>query len=162
MKEIEEKIKHYPYLKYEENILHINEKSSLEIAEKISTPFFLYLPERFEHNYNQLKSALSKHVNKSRISYAIKANYIGRVLLQAKSLNMNIEAMSLFELLLAEKAGFNFNQIVFNGPAKTAQELELTMTNGIQYLNIESMNELQTIENIAKVKEIKQEITIKR
>jgi diaminopimelate decarboxylase len=161
MKEIEDKIKNYPYLKYEENLLHINKKSSLDIAEKIATPFFLYLPERFEHNYNQLKSALGKHVVKSHISYAIKANYLGRVLQQAKSLNMNVEAMSLFELLLAEKAGFNFNQIVFNGPAKTAQELELAMTNGIQYLNIESMNELQTIENIAKVKEIKQEITIR-
>ncbi|MHA1201173.1 MAG: diaminopimelate decarboxylase family protein [Candidatus Heimdallarchaeaceae archaeon] len=161
MKEIEDKIKYYPYLKYEENLLHINKKSSLDIAEKVATPFFLYLPERFKHNYNQLKSALSKHIAESHISYAIKANYLGRILQQAKSLNMNVEAMSLFELLLAEKAGFNFNQIVFNGPAKTTQELELAMTNGIQYLNIESMNELQTVENIAKTKEMKQEITIR-
>ena len=161
MKEIKDKIKHYPYLKYEENLLHISKKSPLNISEKIATPFFLYLPERFEHNYTQLKTALSKHVAKSHISYAIKANYLGRVLQQASSLNMNIEAMSLFELLLAEKAGFNYNQIVFNGPAKTVQELELAMTKGIQYLNVESMNELQTIENIAKVKEMKQEITIR-
>ncbi|MHA1463466.1 MAG: diaminopimelate decarboxylase family protein [Candidatus Heimdallarchaeaceae archaeon] len=161
MKEIEDKIEHFPYLKYEGDLLYINKKSSLDIVEKTATPFFLYLPERFESNYNKLKSALSKHFAKSHVSYAIKANYLGHILQQAKSLNMNVEAMSLFELLLAEKAGFSYDQIVFNGPAKTVQELELTMAKGIQYLNVESMNELQSIENIAKLKEMKQEITIR-
>ncbi|GAH78783.1 unnamed protein product, partial [marine sediment metagenome] len=33
MKEIEDKIKHYPYLRYEENLLYINKQSSLDIAE---------------------------------------------------------------------------------------------------------------------------------
>ena len=64
MKEIEDKIEHFPYLKYEGDLLYINKKSSLDIVEKTATPFFLYLPERFESNYNKLKSALSKHFAK--------------------------------------------------------------------------------------------------
>ena len=65
----------------------------------------------------------------------------------AKNLDMGVEAMSLFELLLSKEVGFNFNHIVFNGPAKTREELELCINNGIRYLNVESMNELQMVES---------------
>ena len=56
MREIEDSIKHFPYLKYENSILHINNVSTLDLAENVGAPFFLYLPNRFEQNYNQLKS----------------------------------------------------------------------------------------------------------
>ncbi|MBY9000414.1 MAG: alanine racemase [Candidatus Heimdallarchaeota archaeon] len=157
----EDKTNHLPYLKYEENLLHINNRSILNIIKEVPTPFFIFLPKRFEHNYNHLKSAFDKYIPSTRIAYAIKANYLGRILQHANGLEMTTEAMSLFELLLAERAGFSFDRVIFNGPAKTQKELEFSMDKGIQYLNIESMNELRDIENIAEKKGIVQDITIR-
>ena len=151
----------FPYLKYRENILEVKEKTINEIIQNYPTPLFLFIPERFEHNYEKLKANLNKSIPNLFVTYAMKANYLGRVLKQANQLGLGIEVMSIFEILLAEKAGFNYDNFIFNGPAKSAIELEHTIQRGIKYLNVDSLNELKLIEEIAKKKNIKQPITIR-
>jgi diaminopimelate decarboxylase len=80
---------------------------------------------------------------------------------QANRLGLGIEVMSIFEILLAEKAGFSYDNFVFNGPAKSVAELEHTIQRGIKYLNVDSLNELKLIEEIAKKRNIKQSITVR-
>ena len=96
-------IGHYPYLSYENNKLLIQDKSIESLSENKKTPFFMFLPNRFENNALEIKSKLEKNIPNLFISYAAKANYLGKILQNSNKLDLGIEAMSLFELKLADK-----------------------------------------------------------
>ncbi|MFW9851909.1 MAG: diaminopimelate decarboxylase family protein [Candidatus Thorarchaeota archaeon] len=151
----------FPYLEYRENTLEIETKTVNEITKEYPTPLFLFIPDRFKQNFKELKINLNKSIPNLFITYAMKANYLGGVLRQTKELGLGIEVMSIFEILLAKKAGFSYDNFVFNGPAKSATELEHTIQRGIKYLNVDSLNELRLIEEIAKKENIQQSITVR-
>ena len=94
----------YPYLTYKEKQLHIEGFPISKFAQKQETPFFLFLPKRFKQNFERMKNGISKHIPNFLISYALKANYLGRVLDKASSMELGAEVMSLFELKLAKNA----------------------------------------------------------
>ncbi len=154
-------IENYPYLCYENNKLQIQQKDIESLVENKTSPFFLFLLQRFQENVLEIKSKLGKHIPDLFISYAAKANYLGRILQESNKLDLGIEAMSLFELKLAEKAGVPFNKIVLNGPAKTLDELSYAIANKINHLNVESLNEIQQVEKIAEKLELVQKITVR-
>ena len=154
-------IENYPYLCYENNKLQIQQKDIESLIENKTSPFFLFLLQRFQENALEIKSKLGKHIPDLFISYAAKANYLGRILQESHKLDLGIEAMSLFELKLAEKAGVPFNKIILNGPAKTLDELNYAIAKGINYLNVESLNEIQQVEKIAEKLELVQKITVR-
>ncbi len=161
-KETTENITNFvPYLQYKDNNLELEGKTIVEISKQSSTPFFLFIPNRFEQNYEELITKLHKFIPNLFVSYAMKANYLGRVLKHANILGLGIEVMSFFEILLAEKAGFSYDNFIFNGPAKSAAELEYTIQKGVKYLNVDSLNELKLIERIAEKKKTKQSITVR-
>jgi len=155
-------ISSFSYLDYKTNLLTLNNIPLNELIKDVDTPFFLYLPKRFEQNYLALKNSLSKYLPNFQIFYAVKANYLGKILLDAKKLGLGLEVMSLFELLLARKAEYSFDNLVFNGPAKTETELTTYLDNSSDArINVESLNELILIEKIAKKMKIKPRITVR-
>ncbi|MCG3258816.1 MAG: hypothetical protein H7644_03665, partial [Candidatus Heimdallarchaeota archaeon] len=91
-------IENYPYLCYENNKLQIQQKDIESLVENKTSPFFLFLLQRFQENVLEIKSKLGKHIPDLFISYAAKANYLGRILQESNKLDLGIEAMSLFEL----------------------------------------------------------------
>ena len=151
----------YPYLKYIGKELHVDGIPITKLTEKQKTPFFLFLPERFKQNSEKMNSGIKKHIPNSLIAYALKANYLGRVLDISNSIELGAEVMSLFELKLAKQANFPVDKIVFNGPAKTVEELDFALSEGIIHINVDSLSELKSIENIAKNKDITQPITVR-
>jgi diaminopimelate decarboxylase len=156
-----DKIEHYPYLSYKNNKLLIQQTDIETLSGSKESPFFLFLPDRFKDNVSELKNKLGKSIPNLFISYAAKANYLGRILQHSNQLGLGVEVMSLFELKLAEKAGISFDKIVLNGPAKTSDELNYAITSRIGHLNVESLNELKDIEKIAKKQKIVQNITVR-
>ncbi len=151
----------YPYLTYKEKHLLVDGFPISKFTEKHETPFFVFLPERLKHNFEKMKNEIKKHVPNTLIAYALKANYLGRVLDISNSLELGAEVMSLFELKLAKFANFPSDRIIFNGPAKSLEELNFAISEGIVHLNVDSLNELKTIEKIAKNNEVVQPITIR-
>ncbi|MHC1775613.1 MAG: hypothetical protein AB9834_09390 [Lentimicrobium sp.] len=80
---------------------------------------------------------------------AVKANPLPAVLNILKELGTGVEVASLPELYLAEKAGFAPENIVFDSPCKTMQEIEYALKLGI-YINADSFDELDRIDHILK------------
>ncbi|MCG3225744.1 MAG: hypothetical protein H7645_02410, partial [Candidatus Heimdallarchaeota archaeon] len=154
-------IENYPYLSYKNKKLYINEQLVEAILGDKTTPIFIFLPSRFLNNIDFLEKALQKNLPNTFISYAIKANYLGRVLSIAKTREIGIEVMSLFEMKLAERAGYSWNKVIFNGPAKTSEELHYAISNGVGYINVDSLDELRLIAKIAETEQKIQPITIR-
>lgn len=78
---------------------------------------------------------------------AIKANPLAKVLGFLKTLEVGLEAASLPELYLAQKAGFPSDKIVYDSPAKTIPELEYALKAGV-HLNADSFEELERIDAV--------------
>lgn len=80
---------------------------------------------------------------------AIKANSLPKILEEVKDQGFGLEAASWGELKIAEQSGYPPDNIVFDSPVKTYEELEYALQKGI-HLNADSLMEL---ERIAEIKE---------
>ncbi len=81
---------------------------------------------------------------------AMKANPLARILEFLKKLDTGVEVASLGELILARKAGYTREKIIYDSPVKTIPELEYALAEGV-HINADSIAELSRIANL-KVK----------
>ena len=80
---------------------------------------------------------------------AIKANPLLKILELIKRENFGLEAASLPEVYLAQRAGVPNDKIVFDSPAKTLDEIVYALDQGIR-INADSLAELNRIEQYLK------------
>ncbi len=119
-----------------------------EIARKAGTPAYVYNAESIRRRYTTLADALGTlpHL----IHYAVKANSSLAVLRVLRDLGAGCDIVSVGELFLARAAGFRPDRIVFSGVGKTAAELVEAFEAGIGQINIESLEELSLLSELAK------------
>jgi diaminopimelate decarboxylase len=98
---------------------------------------------------NRIKGLQKDFPDSTHHAIAAKANPLARILSRNKTLGTGSEVASLPELYLAEKAGFAPGNIVFDSPCKTKEEIEYALQTGV-YLNADSFDELDRIEEILK------------
>lgn len=80
---------------------------------------------------------------------AIKANPLIEILKIISSSGAGAEAASYPEIYIAEKSGFPAGKIVFDSPAKTADELRYALQRGVS-INADSLEELEIIDSLLK------------
>ncbi|ALO34785.1 diaminopimelate decarboxylase [Colwellia sp. MT41] len=78
-------------------------------------------------------------------TFAVKANALVKVLAPLREYGMGAEVASPGELLIALTAGFTAQNIIFDSPAKTLQDLRTCIKTGIA-LNIDNLQELARID----------------
>ena len=113
----------------------------------IRTPFYYY-------DMDLLKETLSQAKHESErygfiIHYAIKANTNTRILETIKDFGLGMDCVSGYEIEKALAMGFNPQGIVFAGVGKSDWEIELGIDNNIACFNVESIPELEIIDEIA-------------
>lgn len=141
-------------LQYKNNHLTFDGKRLDTIAKKLKTPFYLYSKKTLRHYYGYFqKSALKNEIPSPLICYALKANSNDKILGLLKSMGSGADVVSAGELKKALKAGIDPQKIVFSGVAKTAEEISFALNcgkKGIYSFNVESIEELELINKIAK------------
>lgn len=90
---------------------------------------------------NKLHNAFPPHF---KHCFAVKANPYLKILQQLQQAGMGAEVASLAELELSLKAGFSTDQIVFDAPVKTMQEIDRALSLGIAF-NIDNFQELDRV-----------------
>ncbi|OUS24115.1 diaminopimelate decarboxylase [Thalassotalea sp. 42_200_T64] len=80
-------------------------------------------------------------------TFAVKANALVQVLKALKEYGMGAEVASPGELLIALQAGYSSEQIIFDSPAKTLDDLHTCIKNDIS-LNIDNLQELARIDKL--------------
>jgi len=84
------------------------------------------------------------------IHYAIKANNNPRILQEISALGVGADCVSGLEIEVAIAHGFQAQSIVFAGVGKTEKEICLALNQGILAFNVESLEELQVIDTLAR------------
>ncbi|HXM37444.1 MAG TPA: diaminopimelate decarboxylase [Gemmatimonadales bacterium] len=118
------------------------------IADRISTPTYVYSTNLIRAQYHALDDALQGIPH--RICYSVKANGNLGVLRVLKQLGAGADIVSVGELRRARAAGFDPDGIVFSGVGKTAAEIEEAIRAGVGFINIESTSELDVLVAVAK------------
>ncbi|MDP9488507.1 MAG: alanine racemase, partial [Actinomycetota bacterium] len=86
----------------------------------------------------------------TEVSYSVKANpSLGVCQLIAREREAGAEVASSGELAVARAAGFDPRDIVFAGPAKTEDEHERAIDEGIFAVNVESLGEIERLAETA-------------
>ncbi|MDR3111558.1 MAG: diaminopimelate decarboxylase [Elusimicrobiota bacterium] len=127
--------------------LYIEKIKLSDIAKKYGTAVFVYSKKKIVDNFANYKKALNK--KKGLICFACKANSNGKILEILAKLGAGADTTSGGEIFRCLKAGFSASKIVYAGVGKTSEEIEYALKNKILMFNVESLEELDTINNIA-------------
>jgi diaminopimelate decarboxylase len=114
----------------------------------IRTPFYYYDTNLLRQTLDAICAETKKHDNYF-VHYAVKANANLKVLQVINETGLGIDCVSGGEIEQVLKAGFPANKIVFAGVGKSDWEIELGIDKDIFCFNVESIPELEVINEIA-------------
>jgi D-ornithine/D-lysine decarboxylase len=120
-----------------------------ELADRWGTPLYVYSERAVREALHELTSAFTARHAATEVYYASKACSNRWVLNVVRDAGVNVEVNSGGELHQALRAGFAPRQIVFNGVAKTKDEIERALACGVRALIVDSRNELERIAQVA-------------
>jgi diaminopimelate decarboxylase len=117
------------------------------IAAEVGTPAYVYSLATLRRHYNVFDQAFAKvdHI----VCYSVKANSNLALLRAFAKLGSGFDIVSGGELFRALKAGGDPKKIVFSGVGKKKQEIEYALNSGILMFNVESEEELTTLNEVA-------------
>jgi diaminopimelate decarboxylase len=119
-----------------------------ELAEKHSGPVYIYDLDAIQLRFEALDRALagSPHA----IHFAMKSNSHPEILKRLANLGAGVDTVSGGEIRLALAAGISPRKVIFSGVAKTVTEIEFALSHEIKQINVESVQELERIAQIAE------------
>ena len=119
----------------------------LDSFKKRTTPFYFYDLNLFRKTLEQIKvHGVSKGYH---IHYALKANSHPQILAEIVKAGLSADCVSGGEVERATECGFSPNKIAFAGVGKRDIEIEIGLKNNILCFNVESVQELQVIDQLA-------------
>lgn len=132
---------------YHQGRLFAEDVDLTEIAAKYGTPCYVYSKQTLERHFRAFDTAFGQHPH--LVCYAVKANSNLAVLNLLARLGAGFDIVSGGELARVLRAGGNPQKIVFSGVGKTHTEIKWALEVGIHCFNIESLPELQRLNQLA-------------
>lgn len=135
------------HFQYRENQLVAEDVQLKTIADRVGTPCYVYSRATIERHWHAFDDALQglEHL----VCYAVKANSNLAVLNLLARLGSGFDIVSLGELERVLRAGGDPRKVVFSGVGKTAAEMRRALEVGISCFNVESISELELLNQVA-------------
>jgi len=113
----------------------------LSVAAQFGAPVYVYDTEKITAQYNRLSQAFSQ-VPSVRLNYAVKALNNISILRLMNHLGSGLDTVSIQEVQLGIKAGFDPKNIIFTPNGVSLEELEQAAALGVQ-INIDNLSLLE-------------------
>ena len=123
----------------------------LDKMERLRTPFYYYDAELLRQTLQTIREEVSKHEGFC-VHYAVKANANPKVLRIIREAGLGVDCVSGGEIEASVKAGFPSSKIVYAGVGKSDWEINLGLDSDIFCFNVESIPELEVINELAAQK----------
>jgi diaminopimelate decarboxylase len=127
--------------------------------QSLETPFYYYDLGLLRQTLEACKRASDKYG--FHVHYAMKANFNQKVLDAIQSYGFGADCVSGNEVKKAIDTGFDKNKVVFAGVGKSDKEINLALDADIFCFNVESVQELTIINDLAKAKNKKAKVAIR-
>ena len=113
------------------------------------TPFYYYDTQLLRETLKTINEESGKHAN-YHVHYAVKANANQKILRIISQYGLGADCVSGGEIKAVLEAGFPADSIVYAGVGKSDWEIELGLQNDIACFNVESIAELEVINELAQ------------
>lgn len=113
----------------------------------LETPFYYYDLALLQQTLDECANAAK--VYNFHVHYAMKANFNPKVLERIKGTGFGADCVSGGEVNKAIELGFEQQKIVFAGVGKSDKEIKLALDHDIYCFNVESIQELDVINDLA-------------
>lgn len=122
----------------------------VEQLQQIETPFYYYDTDLLRKTLKTVQQEAGRHPG-FIVHYAVKANANPKVLNIICQSGLGADCVSGGEIRAALNAGFPASKIVYAGVGKSDWEIDLGLSKGISCFNVESLAELEVIEERARM-----------
>lgn len=114
---------------------------------ELSTPFYFYDLSLLDRTLAEIQRTARDP--RFKVHYAVKANANPVILRRIQAAGLGVDAVSGGEISAAIEACFESDRIVYAGVGKSDREIALALETGIECFNVESLPELEIIDEIA-------------
>lgn len=122
----------------------------IEKLRELETPFYYYDTQVLRDTLDLVRNESGQHGY--HVHYAVKANANHRILSIIREYGLGADCVSGGEIQAALNAGFSTDKIVFAGVGKADWEINLGLDNNIFCFNVESIPEIEVIDELAGAK----------
>ncbi|WP_457626567.1 diaminopimelate decarboxylase [Persephonella sp.] len=148
-----------PYFYFLDRELYCEKTPIKKIAKKFGTPVYIYSKKAILDKIKEYKKAFKDYP--TLICYAAKANSNLSILKIFQEEGLGLDIVSGGELYRGLKAGFSPEKIVYAGVGKTDRELMDAINAGILSFNVESLMELDVLDQLSEKAGKKANISIR-
>lgn len=134
-------------LSYRDAQLCVEDVAVADLAARFGTPCYVYSRARLEASWRAIDSAFGAQPH--RVCYAVKANSNLAVLNVLARLGSGFDIVSAGELERVLAAGGDAANVVFSGVGKRSDEMRRALEAGIHCFNVESVAELERLNQVA-------------
>ena len=137
---------------YKNSELHCESVAIADIAREVGTPFYLYSSATLTHHFNTFDKSFGDLPHMT--CFAVKACSNLAVLRLFSNLGGGADIVSGGELYRSLKAGIDPRRIIYSGVGKSEEELRYGLVSGILMFNVESEQELERLQQVAREQEL--------
>ncbi len=127
---------------------HIDGVPVKKLVEEYGSPLFVISEKTIRKTFREAKKAFTTRYPKVQFGWSYKTNYLGAVCNVFHQEGSWAEVVSGFEYKKALKNGVSGKKIIFNGPDKTVEDLEMAIEHD-SLIHIDHLDELYTIIELA-------------
>lgn len=131
------------HFQYRGNELFCEDVAVRQIAETVGTPLYIYSHATLKRHYEAFDGALEGL--RRLVCFSAKANSSQAILRLFACLGSGLDIVSGGEMYRGIKAGFAPQKIVYSGVGKRVDEIDTALNNEILLFNVESLEELEII-----------------
>ena len=132
------------YQTIQKPITHIDKIAVSDLLKEYGSPLYVVSEKTIREVYQKAYTAFSTRYPKIQFAWSYKTNYMDAVCRVYHQEGSWAEVVSGFEYEKALRNGVAPEEIIFNGPDKSEQDLERAITNG-SIIHIDHFDELYTI-----------------
>lgn len=135
------------FFHYQNGRLHCEDVALATVAEQVGTPCYVYSKNAIRENFHAFRTAF-EHID-PLICYAVKANSNLSILRLLKEEGSGFDVVSGGELYRLTQIGADPRTVIFSGVGKTVAELKTALEMPVLSLNVESVQEVETLMSLA-------------
>ncbi len=136
------------HFQHKNGTLHAEDLSVKELADRFGTPMYIYSAATLRRHFQAFDSAFESIPHLT--CYSVKANSNLAILKLLASMGAGMDIVAGGELYRALLAGVPASKIVYSGVGKKPEEIRQALAAGILMFNVESMQELVRINDVAR------------
>ena len=131
------------------------------IARKYGTPTHVVSKKRLVENCERAKAALGASLDEAEVFYSYKTNCVPGILDIIHKQGVGAEVISPYELWVALKLGLPGEKIIFNGPHKTRESLQLAVRHRVKLINVDSITDIRKLVEVCRAQQMEANLGVR-